>query len=197
MCLTIKDWQNLIQVAITALAGLLGVGVGGWMAGRHQREERKNARIREQLMDFYAPLRGMRSQIRAKSELRVKIHSAAQGLWSAKFEGAGAETQQKIDEEQSPKYEKIWDYSDEQLKGDLVPLYQRMLEHFTAHMGLAEPSTLAYYSQFVEFVELWNRFLKGALPAEVADRLDHTEEKLKPLYQDIEENFARFSAQLK
>lgn len=42
---------------ISAGWGLVGVIAGSWVTGHHQRIERRNARIKEQLMEFYAPLR--------------------------------------------------------------------------------------------------------------------------------------------
>ena len=79
-------WLNA-QTLMPAVAGLLGVAVGGWMQGHHQKKERENAFIKERLRDFYAPLLGMRSEIRAKSELRLKVSSIAHAEWQAKFEG--------------------------------------------------------------------------------------------------------------
>ena len=118
------------------------------------------------------------------------LSAVAEQLWARKFEGiSDPEAKKRIDEEQGPKYEKIWDRSNEQLKEDLVPLYRQMLQHFSTNMGLAELSTLEHYAAFVEFVELWNRALDGSLPGEVANRLDHSETKIKPLYDDIEQHF--------
>ncbi len=190
--------QELIQSGISAGSGLLGVFVGGWLTGKHQKKERQNARRREQLMEFYAPLRGIRAEIKAKSELRTKVHAAAGSLWSDKFQGVDDPANKKrIDEQTGPKYDKIWDYSDEQLKKEIVPLYRKMLEHFSTHMGLAEESTLGHYQVLVEFVEIWNRFLQNSLPGEVANKLDHSETKLYPLYEDIEANFKRLSHALR
>jgi len=42
------NWNTLI----TALAGVGGVIAGGWITGRHSKEERQNARRREQLKEF-------------------------------------------------------------------------------------------------------------------------------------------------
>ena len=192
------NWHDIIQAAITGAAGLLGVSVGGWITAWNQRREREFARLHEQLMGFYAPMRGLRAEIRAKSEVRTKIHGVAQELWPKKFEGIDdPEVTKRIDREEAPKYEKIFDYSNKQLKEDLVPLYRKMLQHFSINMGLAELSTLEHYAAFVEFVELWNRALDGSLPGEVVNRLDHSETKVKPLYEDIDQHFKRLNARLK
>src|SRR5271167_4042 len=69
-----------VQVAVPAVSGLLGVLLGGWITTHSQRIERQQARIREQLSGFYSVLLGMRSQIRAKSDVRVKIRNIAQKI---------------------------------------------------------------------------------------------------------------------
>jgi hypothetical protein len=197
MCSSVGGGQ-LIQSGITGLAGLLGVVVGGWITSRTQRQERQSARKHEQLMGFYAPLRAMRAEIKAKSELRTHLHSAGEEAWAEKIRGVDDPLRKKkIVEQERPKVGKIWDRSDEQLKKELVPLYGAMLKHFSSQMGLAEGSTLEYYPALGEFVEIWNRFLDGSLPTEVANKMDHREDKLKPFYEDVEKNFSRLSAELK
>lgn len=192
------DWTEIIKGGASAAWGLVGVIVGSWLTARHQRVERRNARSREQLMEFYAPLRGMRAEIKAKSEVRVKIHAAGQKLWPEKFAGVtDPDVKRRIYEDAWPGYEKTLKYSDEQLKNEIIPTYQKMVAHFASHMGYAEESTIAHYLGFVEFVEIWNRFLQGSLPREVADELSHAESKLYPLYDDIELNAKRLSDELK
>lgn len=190
-------WQQLIQSGISAGAGLAGVLVGGWLAGKHQKQDRQNARRSQQCMEFYAPLRAMWAEIRAKTQLRLKVHAAAQSLWPEKFQGIeNPNLKSVLDKEQAPKYERIFNYSNDQLEKDIVPLYRKMLEHFSSHMGLAEQSTLEHYVAFVEYVEIWNRFLQSSLPAEVAHKLDHKETILYPLYEDIQKNFERLRSEL-
>jgi hypothetical protein len=198
MCDDWRDWTNLLQASITAAAGLLGVAIGGWVTARTQKMERKSARIREQLMGFYAPLRGIRAEIRAKSELRVKLHSDADAAWRQVLASESDPVRKlKLEEEEWPKYDAVLKYSSEQLKSDLVPLYQRLLRQFTDQMWLAEQSTLRHYSALVEFVEIWNRHLKAPLPYDLIIRLGHEEKKIEPLYDDIEQHFRELSAQLK
>ena len=54
-------------------------------------------------------------------------------------------------------------------------------------MWLAESPTLAHYPTLVEFVEIWNRV--DTLPGAVATKLEHSEKKLYPLYDDLKSNF--------
>jgi hypothetical protein len=192
------DWPEIVKGGISAGWGLVGVIVGSWLTARHQQIERRNARRREQLMEFYAPMRGMRTDIKAKSDVRVRIQSIAGAEWQQQFSGVDdPEAKKRIDDGAWPKYEKLNKYSDDQLRTDIIPTYRKMVEHFMSHMGYAEESTIAHYSAFVEFVEIWNRFLSESLPSEVAVRLSQAESKLYPLYDDIEMNAKRLSEEMK
>ncbi len=192
------DWPEIIKGGVSAAWGLVGVIAGSWLTGRHQRIERRNARSREQLMEFYAPLRGMRAAIKAKSDLRAKVHALGEELWPQKFTGIqDPEVKKRIGEDAWPDYEKLFEYSDDQLKNDIIPAYRKMVDHFASHMGYAEESTIAHYPAFIEFVEIWNRFLQGSLPREVANKLNQAESKLYPLYDDVEMNAKRLSDELK
>ena len=62
-----------VNPMISAVSGLAGVCLGGWLAQRNQRIERRQRRIREQLEQFYAPMLGYRQRLRARGELRVKF----------------------------------------------------------------------------------------------------------------------------
>jgi hypothetical protein len=189
-------WVGVVQSLITATAGLLGVLSGGWITRRQQHWERKNARIREQLQDFYSPLLAMRAEIRAKSELRVKVSSAAHGAWTGLFEGrTDPEFKRQIDQENAPQFEKIIDYNNTQLREVILPLYRKMLAHFGEKMWLAEPSTVAHYGALSEYVEIWNR--AEALPGKVIEALGQDEKKLYPFYDDLKTHFERLSKELK
>ena len=153
---------------------------------------------KDQLTEFYAPMRGMRAEIKAKSDIRVKINAAGETGWAEELKPAqGMPGMVEVDENVWKGYEKLLNYSEEQLKNELVPLYNKMAKYFTEHIGMAEESTIAHYPAFVEFVEVWNRFLKGALPKAVANKLSHAESNLYPLYDDIETNARRLSEELK
>ncbi len=192
------DWPEIIKGGIPAGWGLVGVVAGSWVTGHHQRIERRNARIKEQLMEFYAPLRGMRADIKAKSDLRVKVEAIAGDKWQQNFTVVDdPEAKRQIDERVWPEYEKLKQYSDDQLISDIIPTYRKMVEHFMSHMGYAEESTIAHYPAFVEFVEIWNRFLARSLPRGVAERLSQAEKNLYPLYDDIETNAKHLSEKLK
>jgi hypothetical protein len=102
-----------------------------------------------------------------------------------------------ISDKQKEKFDKILEYSEEQLKKDLVPTYRKMLELYSSNLWLAEPSTLKFHYVLTEFVEIWNRFLEGALPQEVLMEIDHSEKDLQPFYEDLQINFDRLTKELR
>jgi len=64
-------------------------------------------------------------------------------------------------------------------------------------MALVEPSTQKHYRIFVEYVEVWNRALQKALVTEVMWEIKHEEQKLYPLYEDLESHVTRLREELK
>ena len=173
---------------ISACAGLLGVIVGGVITAYGQWRGRVNERHRDQLQNFYSPILGLREQIRAKSELRTQLHTVA----GAQFPGIA----RTASEHEKDSYTSILDYSEKQLKEELVPAYEKMVTLFADRMYLAEPSTRTYYKKLVNFVEVWKRFIVKPLPASVVNELGHSESELQPFYEDLESNFVRLQKKL-
>jgi hypothetical protein len=189
---------SVLNAGIAAGAGLVGVSIGAWMTGRNQKAERKNARIKTQLQDFYSPILGMRSEIKAKSESRLQVTNVAGAAWAEEFAGVREpDAKKKIDEEMGPKYERVHNYNDVLLKEQIVPLYREMLKHFTKHTWLSEASTRSCYGELCAFVEIWNRALDDSLPGKVRAKLQHDETKVYPFYDDLQKNFDRLTAELK
>ena len=141
---------------------------------------------------------GMRSLILSKSEARQKIRAIAGSAWTEKFDPEmHPDTKQEISGRSSSSFDKLLDYDNTQLREEIVPLYRKMLEHFSSHMSLAERSTQKHYDALCEFVEIWNRSLEKSLPPEVASRIQHDEKKLYPFYNDLQDNFDRLAEELK
>ena len=184
---------GLMQSGISAGAGLVGVIVGGVVTAHNQKAERRNARIREQLHDFYSPLLGIREEILAKSEMRTKVHSAAGVAWQKQVKIHN----RFVPDDVAARFDKVQSYSKEQLEKELVPLYRRMLELYLSNKWLAEKSTLGFNYELVEFVEFWNRYYAGSLPLEVLEEIEHSEEKLKPFYKDLQDNFEKLRVKLR
>ena len=103
----------------------------------------------------------------------------------------------ELEEQQWPEYARIIEDDNRKLATEDIPLYHQLVELFTAKMHLAEPSTRRHFSVLVEFVELWERCLRGALPGEVVRRIGPNEGNLSGLYADLEANFTRLQSALK
>jgi hypothetical protein len=171
---------------ITAASGLAGVLIGAWTVARRDRNERRFHFIRQQVDEFYAPLVGIRREILAKSELRVRIGAAAGPLWAEMCEGKSADELRALQGAEFWKFEQLVKYNNEQLEKELLPSYRQMLATFREKAALAEDSTKHYYQQLVDFVDIWNRSLNAPLPPGLAERLGHGEESLHPLYSNLE-----------
>jgi len=177
-----------VDALVSAGAGLLGVIVGGALTAYTQWRSRVNERHRDQLQNFYSPLLGLREQIRAKSELRTRLHSVA----GAQFPNIA----RTASEDEKEAYTSILEYSEKQLKEELVPAYEQMVKLFTDRMYLAEASTRTHYKKLVDFVEIWKRFIAKPFPSSVAYEIGHSEQALQPLYDDLECNFKRLQNKL-
>ncbi len=67
----------------------------------------------------------------------------------------------------------------------LMPLYRKMLDTFREKMWQAEPETRSYFPILVEFVDVWERRIRGTMPDEVTREIKHTEENLHPFYDHL------------
>ena len=127
---------EIFGAMIAAASGLLGVAVGGYFTAHNQKRERQQRRISDQLTEFYGPMLGLRAQVLAKSELRLKISGAADAAWRTMTERAykvGVEHAKRIDEERFPLFEKIVEYDNRQLAEEIIPLYRTMVGLFTPY----------------------------------------------------------------
>lgn len=198
MSLTMQTHADIswVQIVIPAAAALLGVGVGGLISIHSQKLERRQQHIREQLQNFYSVLLGMRSNILAKSELRVKFRNKGRAIERDLRDAQNSQEQRQSLNAKWQEFEKSMEYDNHQLVNDLVPMYREMLAHFTKNMWLAEPSTLAHYKRLVEYVEIWNRGLSKAIPTDVMFEIKHSETDLYPFYEDLESQFKRLQKEL-
>lgn len=177
-----EPWWPILN---SLLSGLVGATVVYYFGIRQLVAQRRIAFLERQLSEFYAPLAGMHKQIRAKSELRLKVSAAANAAWQNVCESYGDRTMHDHEERFAP-FKRIIDYDNEQLKSELVPVYLQMLALFTEKYQLASAETRAFYQGFLEFVEIWNRSLVDALPGKVVEKLGHSEEKVRPFYEHLE-----------
>jgi hypothetical protein len=168
----------------SALVGGLVVYVFGI---RKASIEIRNAFIQKQLSEFYSPIAGYRKRVRAKSELRGKVSAAADKAWRETCTPySDAKKPMLNHEELYAPYGKIIEYDNNQLREELMPLYRKILDLFTDKYWLADEDTRAYYQSFLEFVEIWERYLAEALPGDVIRKLGHSEENALPFYEHVE-----------
>lgn len=183
-----SPWAEIVPV----LSGLAGVLIGGWITSKTQQKERRAKRIKEQLDQFYGPLLGMRAQILAKSEVRLKVSGATSEAWRkliGRFDDAQFDQRfeyiERTQAERFPDFQKVIDENNRQLIEDILPMYRKMVKHFADNMSLSESSTRQHFGALVEFVEIWDRWLNKTIPGEAIPLLGHSEDNLKPFYQDL------------
>jgi hypothetical protein len=188
---------SIAAIVTAPVAGLAGVLVGAWTTSGSQRRERKQAFLSRQLDEFYSPMLGMRELILAKSASRERVSQAAGVAWRRLIEGYDRQQLIQIEKDHAPGLQQIIDDNNRQLFEELLPLYRKMVEHFSSHLGLAEASTNSYFGAFVHYVETWNRAERKTLPAEVLAEIGHNEDDLWPFYKDLADNLARLQLELK
>ena len=165
----------------TLLAGYIGVRYGL----KQIRVQKRVDFIQRQLREFYSPLLAYQKEIRANSELRLRISKAANEAWEEVCE-RNPKPFINHDKKFEP-YNKIIEYDNKQLKNELLPLYRKMLSTFRDNYWLAESETGKWYSELYDFIELWERWISNNIPGDVIKKLNHSEKKLKPFYQELED----------
>ena len=186
--------ETLFLQFLSALVGGLVVYVFGI---RKLSIELRNAFIQKQMSEFYSPIAGCRKRIRAKSDVRGKVSVAANEAWAELYAPYSEAKQPMLNhEEQYAPYGKIIEYDNNQLREELIPLYRKMLDLFTEKYWLADEDTRAYYQEFLEFVEIWERYLAEALPGGVLRKLGHTEENVLPFYEHVESKLSALQEEI-
>ena len=213
--MSVIDWSEASKILLTGLASALFTGILAFAAQKHfierpllrslelfkaelqktrEKETRQLAFIERQLEEFYSPMIGCLRKIQAKSQLRYEIDKASEVAW------------QKICEEH-PKpfldhekyfepFKKTIEYNNQQLRDEIIPLYDQMVSIFTDKYWLAIASTRRWYSELSAFIDLWYRWLDKSLPSEVVKEMGHTEAQLKPFYEDLENQLEELQKQL-
>jgi hypothetical protein len=190
---------STINPGISAAAGLVGVFLGGWIAARSERSRRRAEFKARQLGELYGPLISLRAEIQARSEVGANIGDIAHAEWTRLAErlpGESDEAFRRRLDERSPQFEAIIDDDNRTLRETLIPAYQQMLAILRDKMWLAEPDTRKYFKLLVEFTDVWERHLRGAIPGEVVQAIGHTEAKLTPFYKHIEATLDRLHREL-
>lgn len=187
---------SLVSMLLPVISGLTGVLIGAWLTMRRETAQRRHDFLAAQLRDFYAPILGVRSEIRKRGEIRLAVSEAADTAWrelcaQARETSDSPTALQSLMDTRGPAFRSIIDYNNRVLAEATIPAYREMVKLFRGNLWLAEPSTRQHFGTLVEFVDIWERWLSGSLPAEVIDKLNHGEELLEPLYQDLEVQHGR------
>ena len=190
-------WQTVLGIVGIASA-LAGVWLGSCLSSRREAGERRRAFVERQLREFYSPLLGMRSELRALGEVGLKVKDTADEAWREIIGNQpSAEAQAKLSAQRLPEFAKIVQYNNKQLRQALLPMYRTMVAVFRDNLSLAEPSTREHFATLVEFVELWTRSLDEKLPIEVQQRLSLEESKLQPFYENLEQTHDELRTKVK
>ncbi len=187
------DW---IPSVISAASGLAGVFVGAWGVARRDRKERKFLFMKRQVDEFYAPLAGLRHDIRAKAEALVRVSKAADSARRDLYKGKSPDQLSSLKNDEWWKFEQLIKYNNEQLEKDALPSYRQMLTLFREKWALAAESTQQHYPRLVGYVEVWNREFHAPLPAGLSETLRHGGESLHALYDDLEDHLKSLRDQL-
>ncbi len=179
----------------TLVVGLGGVIIGSlianWFTKRREQSQRRHDFIEKHLKKFYSPLLGLRSEIKMLSELRLKISNISGKAWpegvAEARERGGIDAVGNFSATEGPEFKKQVEYNNQQLTEKLLPAYRKMVEVFRDNLWLADEETKVYYGELVEFIEIWNRSLAKSLPREVLQRIGHSEEKLFPFYEHLQD----------
>ncbi len=187
---------------IPLLSTLTGAFVAYLLGVRSSSIGRRAAYIERQLSEFYSPLAAYRMRIRAKGELRSRISELADQNWKrictrhSKTNVPFYDNEDHLEQHFAP-YKRIVEYDNQQFRQELFPLYRKMLEIFTEKYWLADPDTRQYYQVYLDFVELWERYLSESLPVEVLRNIQDDKDKLKPFFDHLEERMEKLRQELK
>lgn len=183
----------LSKIDFGALLGGLGIGailsqlVSYLLTGRRDRANRETDFRTQQLQELYGPLLSLHKEIRAHSELRVKLQQA---LDQSHVEAMLAAGPGGIEAASDPFVEAVLTNirdEEETFRKLLMPRYHDMVTTFRDKIWLAEPATREHFAQLVEFVFVWDKILNERLPRAVAPAIGHTEQNLKSFYGHLEE----------
>jgi hypothetical protein len=187
----------LSVIAALGVGGWIGSVINNWMASHREMAARAVQFRKQQLEQFYGPLLAMHKEIRARSELRVKLQKAinTQHIEDMLLAGRG-KTDEASDAHLPAILTNIRDES-ETFQNVLMPRYREMIDVFRGKMWLAEPETREYFKSLIEFVDVWDKILADKLPRSVAPAIGHTEQNLYPFYQHLEEVHDRIRSEVR
>ena len=176
------------------LSVLAALGAGGWvgslftnwLTARRERAQRAVQFRKQQLEEFYGPLLAMHKEIRARSELRVKLQKAIDQQHSNAMLQAGPAHVEEASDTHLPTIMANIEDEAATFRSVLMPRYREMIDVFRQKMWLAQPETREYFKQLVEYVDVWDKTLARTLPHSIVSAVGHTEKNLHPFYDHLE-----------
>lgn len=189
----IVEKPEVIQSLISAGAALLGTVIGGAITWRFQTQQRRVDFQKEQLRDFYAPLKSIRVEVAVKKTMFDRVTKALEDTWNENYGSIKDLTAyEKAREAKAPTFQAASDSEHERAR-EVIGLYSTMLEIMKTHLWLAEPSTITLYPVLLDLVEVWRR--SDLEVAGAFGKLESQDSKLDGLYRDIEKHFNRLTGQ--
>ncbi len=187
---------ELAKFAVPAAIAVVGTLGGGYLGHRYAKEQARATKalefIERRIREFYSPMVGSIKRVRALSNLRLEISKAGEVAWQKICDNA---PKPFLDhDKQFEPFKAIIDYDNSQLYDEILPAYDRMVSVFTENYWLADDDVRRYYGELRRFVELWHRFKARSLPYEVLKEIEHSEERLKPMYELLEKRLAELTA---
>ena len=190
--------SNLINFAKVVLPSFLTLLLGSYFGYRYGVKQFKKQKeieyVERQIREFYSPMLGCLSQIEAKSAVRYEISKVSDVAWR-RIVGRHPKPFEDHEKYFKP-FKKSIDYDNDQLRNELIPLYDKMIKIFSENLELAFPETRKWYPELSRFVDLWHRWLDGTIPSEVLQEMDHTEERLKSLYENLDASLENLKKEL-
>lgn len=171
----LPEKQIIIQSFATIISTITAL-IAVWMTWHVYKQKQKYYFAERQLNEFYSPMLALMLQIKALSDLRVKVDNKAEQAWQEKCSKAG---NQEVD---LAPYEEIVDYHNLEYKTTIRALYRAMQKLFLENIWLAEPETIEFLNKFVQYNETQDRILTHKLPSEVYRLVEVKEETLEHFY---------------
>ena len=184
-------------LGVLGIGGLLGSLIANWLTKRREENRRRAEFWTRQLEEFYGPLLSLHKEIRARSQLRVKIQEAIdQRHFRDMVRAAQPNDIEAASDAHLPAILRNIQDETQTFAEVLMPRYRELIDVFRNKMWLAEPETRIYFPALVEFVDVWDKILTNRVSREIAPAIGHTEESLKPFYSHLEAIHDRLRAKL-
>jgi hypothetical protein len=170
---------TLLPALLGLIGGLGGVALGAWLVQRRERQQRELAFVERQLKEFYSPMLGLRTEIETRTHLRGRIQTTAGAVWRDLTDGRPGQPIRQMDATKEATFQRLIEDDSTTFKEQLLPAYQQMAALFRESLWLADADTRSYYPELMEYLDVWERYLRQAIPGEVVSALGHTEDTLQ------------------